>query len=80
MINNVKVIKHSHYLYTAYLFLYYIFHYLLIVNKFDIVHIHEPFPIGSLLGSITKKKTLFITFHSDIVKQKGLLGIYLFFY
>ena len=75
MINNVKVISHSP------LFVYgsmpvsimYIFNYLLIFNKFDIVHIHEPFPIGSLLGSLTKTKTLFITFHSDIVKQTGLL-------
>ncbi|MDC0478384.1 glycosyltransferase [Flavobacteriaceae bacterium] len=75
MINNVKVIKHS----PLFVFgplpvsILYLFHYLLIVNKFDIVHIHEPFPVGSLLGSITKTKTLFITFHSDIVKQTGLL-------
>ena len=75
IINNVKVISHS----PLFVFgslpvsILYIFHYLLIFNKFDIVHIHEPFPIGSLLGSITKTKTLFITFHSDIVKQTGLL-------
>jgi len=82
MINNVKVIMHS----PLFVFgqlpvsILYLFHYLLIVNKFDIVHIHEPFPVGSLLGSITKTKTLFITFHSDIVKQTGLLkNISIFF-
>lgn len=75
MINNVKVISHS----PLFVFgslpvsILYIFHYLLIFNKFDVIHIHEPFPIGSLLGSLTKTKTLFITFHSDIVKQSGLL-------
>ena len=75
MINNVKVIKHSPLFVLGSLpvSILYLFHYLLIFNKFDVIHIHEPFPIGSLLGSITKTKTLFITFHSDIVKQTGLL-------
>lgn len=43
--------------------------------KADIIHIHEPFPLGTLLCLmllLNKKKKLIITWHSDIVKQKFL--------
>lgn len=75
MINNVKVISHS----PLFVFgslpvsVLYLFHYLFIFKKFDIIHIHEPFPIGSFLGSFTKSRPFIITFHSDIVRQTGLL-------
>jgi len=52
-----------------------------IVNYFrflhwaDVIHIHEPFPLGSILVMLcSRKKKIFITWHSDIVSQK-ILGI-----
>ena len=50
------------------------FRFLKIYRKFDVIHIHEPFPIGTLLSLITPKKIkLIITWHSDIIKQTGPL-------
>ncbi len=43
-------------------------------HKFDIVHFHEPFPLGSLIGFFRKhkKNKYIVTWHSDIIKQKLL--------
>jgi len=40
-------------------------------RKARVVHFHEPFPLGSI-GSflVSKKRTVFVTWHSDIIKQK----------
>ena len=48
-------------------------------NKYDIIHIHEPFPLASILGLFSKKSKYIITWHSDIVKQKFLKKIVVFF-
>lgn len=44
----------------------------------DILHFHLPFPLGVLsylmLGS--KRKTIVVTYHSDIVRQKSFLTLY----
>lgn len=40
-------------------------------KNYDIIHFHEPFPLGSLLAWFIPTKTkVIITWHSDIVKQK----------
>ncbi len=43
----------------------------------DIIHYHFPWPFADLLHILggTKKRTL-VTYHSDIVRQKGLLKLY----
>jgi len=75
VINNVKIIRHSPILIIGPLpiSIVYLFHYFILVKSHDIIHIHEPFPIGSFLGSLTFRKLIIVTFHSDIVKQKGIL-------
>ena len=36
-----------------------------------IIHFHEPFPLGTICGLLlNRKKRVFITWHSDIIKQK----------
>ena len=52
-----------------------IYMYLKILKYYDIVHIHEPYPIGSLLLLLTRKKKKIITYHCDIVKQSGILKL-----
>jgi len=49
-------------------------------KKADIIHFHEPFPLGSI-GSliIPKSKRIFVTWHSDIVRQKVLKSFVEFF-
>ncbi|MGB9814110.1 MAG: glycosyltransferase [Thermovenabulum sp.] len=49
-------------------------------KRADIIHFHEPFPLGSI-GSllITKSKRIFVTWHSDIVRQKILKKFIEFF-
>lgn len=45
-------------------------------RKFDIIHFHEPFPLGSLLSFlISNKRKVMVTWHSDIIKQKFLKNI-----
>lgn len=44
------------------------------------LHIHEPFPLASLGWFIIPKKVkLFITWHSDIIKQKNIKKIFEYF-
>lgn len=43
----------------------------------DIIHLHFPYPIGEiayLLGG--RAQAMVVTYHSDIVRQKGLLRLY----
>lgn len=48
----------------------------LILNhrRYDFLHFHEPFPIGSLAGlmAFKKRQRIIVTWHCDIVKQKAL--------
>jgi len=46
-----------------------------IMDSFDIVHFHEPFPLGSLCSFLIppasrRKFKVLVTWHSDIVRQK----------
>ncbi|WP_421717189.1 glycosyltransferase [Arcobacter arenosus] len=57
------------------------FFYLFILSrKANFIHFHEPFPLGTL-GSllIPKSKKIFVTWHSDIIKQKRVKKIFEFF-
>jgi len=39
----------------------------------DLLHLHEPFPLGSVIAwSLNKKLPLVVTWHSDIVRQRLL--------
>ena len=43
------------------------------IKTHDIVHLHEPFPLGSIVAWMLNKNTpLVITWHSDIVRQNFL--------
>jgi glycosyltransferase involved in cell wall biosynthesis len=51
----------------------FIINYIRFLRWADVVHIHEPFPLGSILLMLySRKKTILITWHSDIVSQKFL--------
>ena len=43
-----------------------------IVNKYDIIHYHYPYPFMDILNLFSKNKKKIVTYHSDIVKQKIL--------
>jgi len=48
-----------------------------LVDWADIIHYHFPWPFGDLLHfSGRVRKPSLVTYHSDIVRQKGLLWIY----
>ena len=49
-------------------------------RKADFIHLHEPFPLGTL-GSllIPKSKKIFVTWHSDIIKQKSIKKFFEYF-
>lgn len=51
-------------------FFFYLFY---LSRKSKFIHFHEPFPLGTL-GSllIPKSKKIFVTWHSDIIKQKNI--------
>jgi len=46
-----------------------------IMNQYDIIHYHFPFPMCDILNLFCKKKTV-ITYHSDIIRQKKILRFY----
>lgn len=47
------------------------FWFLKLAKQSDIIHFHEPFPIGSILGNLPFfSSKIIVTWHSDIVKQK----------
>jgi len=49
-------------------------------KKAKFIHFHEPFPLGTI-GSflISKQKKIFVTWHSDIIKQKVIKGFFEYF-
>ena len=54
----------------------YIFNFIKISKKSDIIYLHEPFPLGSFLCSfLPSKKKIVVTWHSDIYKQKFLSAL-----
>jgi len=58
-------------------FFFYLFY---LSRKAKFIHFHEPFPLatlGSLL--IPKSKKIFVTWHSDIIKQKSIKKFFEFF-
>ena len=47
------------------------------VEKYDLIHFHYPFPFGDLLHlTMSKYKRSIVTYHSDIIKQKHLKKVY----
>jgi len=49
-------------------------------NQFDVIHFHEPFPLGSLLSLfLSGRSKVVITWHSDIIRQKLFKPIVGFF-
>lgn len=48
-----------------------------LVNWADVIHYHFPWPFADLLHLFTKvKKPALVTYHSDVVRQRGLLQLY----
>ncbi len=48
-----------------------------IIEQYDLIHYHFPWPFADLLNLLWRvSKPYVITYHSDIVKQKSLMGIY----
>lgn len=75
-INGVKIIRSSSFAFGFSMPLSFtiFFKFLKIYRKYDIIHFHEPYPLGTLMSLVTSKKTrIIITWHSDIIKQKGIL-------
>lgn len=74
--DGLKVIRCSSFgsLFSMPLSLSLLFAYVMIYRGFDCVHFHEPFPIGSIAGIMPfgRRQRVFVTWHSDIVKQKAL--------
>jgi rhamnosyl/mannosyltransferase len=44
--------------------------YLALYRKFELVHFHEPFPLGTLAALLTFGTSFAITWHSDVVRQR----------
>ena len=42
------------------------------ITSHNLVHLHEPFPLGSVVAWMLKKNPLVVTWHSDIVRQNFL--------
>ncbi len=49
-------------------------------RKAKAIHFHEPFPLGTI-GSllVSKNKKIFVTWHSDIIKQKSIKKFFEYF-
>lgn len=48
-----------------------------IANNYDVIHIHCPNPMGSIALLLSNYKgKIIVHWHSDIIKQKFLLGLY----
>lgn len=46
-------------------------------RKADYIHSHEPFPLGSIGGLIIPAaKKIFVTWHSDIIKQRSIKKLF----
>jgi len=51
--------------------------FLKIRNKYDIIHVHVPNPIASIVSLLAPKKVkIVVHWHSDIIKQKNLLKLF----
>ena len=51
--------------------------FLKVKNKYDIIHVHVPNPIASIVSLLAPKKVrIVVHWHSDIVKQKNLLKLF----
>jgi glycosyltransferase involved in cell wall biosynthesis len=77
IINGVKIIRCSSIAFLGSMPISFtvLFNYVRISKKFDIIHFHEPYPLGSLMGLFTnRRKGIVVTWHSDIIKQSGLLS------
>lgn len=76
-INNVKVIKAGRFSTIASTPISLSLPILLSRERPDVVHLHSPYPIGELSQLyFGKAKKIFLTYHSDVVRQKGLLRFY----
>lgn len=54
----------------------FIYYFLKLSRNADIIYLHEPFPLGSLICYLfSKKKKIVVSWHSDILNQKFLLKI-----
>lgn len=52
-------------------------HFLRLVKCYDLVHLHVPNPLGSLIALLLPKgKKLVVHWHSDIIRQKLLLKLF----
>ena len=80
-INNVKVIRCSSLgtFFSMPVSLAFFFIFFKIRKGVDIIHFHEPFPLGSMLSLLTKKNKYIISWHSDIIKQNFLKKFVVFF-
>lgn len=82
LINGVKVYRCASFgtfmsMPVSLVFFFYLF---ILSRKANIIHFHEPFPLGTL-GSllIPKSKKIFLTWHSDIIKQKSIKKFFEYF-
>jgi glycosyltransferase involved in cell wall biosynthesis len=78
IINNVNIIRCSSFgtFFSMPISLSFFFFFLNLKTKSNVIHFHEPFPIGSLLSILNFNKTkIVVTWHSDIIKQKFLKKI-----
>ncbi len=43
----------------------------------DVIHVHSPYPLGEVSAWLLGRKVpLVVTYHSDVVRQRGLLRLY----
>jgi len=42
----------------------------------DVVHLHFPYPLGEVANLLAGPRPTVITYHSDVVRQQGLLRLY----
>ena len=73
IINNVKIVRCSSFgtFLSMPLSITFCFKLLLLSRKARVIHLHEPFPLSSIFSLIiSRKPKIFVTWHSDIVRQK----------
>lgn len=75
-INNIKVVRCSSimFAFSMPISLSIFIKFFRLKRNFDLVYFHEPYPLGTIMGLFPSRnsKTI-ITWHSDIIKQKGAL-------
>src|SRR5512137_1898156 len=76
-INKVKVIKAGRVSTIASTPISLSFPILLSRERPDVVHLHSPYPVGEISQLyFGKAKKVLLTYHSDVIRQKGLLRFY----